>query len=134
MATMTEHPTIKRFRQARGQESDSNHHGVLDASWLRRLCLDAGADDAGFVEMGRPEIADQRDDILAVFPEGRTLVSIVCRMNRENIRSTARSVANLEFHHAGGEVVNFVWALLRRKIRLKGSPRLLLAFGRCFPS
>lgn len=24
------------------------------------------------------------------------------------------------------------WALLRRKIRLKGSPRLLLAFGRCF--
>jgi hypothetical protein len=26
------------------------------------------------------------------------------------------------------------WALLRRRIRLKGSPRLLLAFGRCFPS
>ena len=25
------------------------------------------------------------------------------------------------------------FALLRRKIRLKGSPRLLLAFGRCFP-
>ena len=29
---------------------------------------------------------------------------------------------------------NLVWALLRRKIRIKGSPRLLLAFGRCFPS
>jgi hypothetical protein len=29
---------------------------------------------------------------------------------------------------------NLVWALLRGKIRLKGSPRLLLAFGRCFPS
>ena len=29
---------------------------------------------------------------------------------------------------------NFVWALLRRKIRIKGSPRLLLAFGKCFPS
>jgi len=29
---------------------------------------------------------------------------------------------------------NLVWALLRRKIRLKGSPRLLLAFGKCFPS
>lgn len=25
------------------------------------------------------------------------------------------------------------WALLRRKIRLRGDPRLLLAFGRCFP-
>src|SRR5215467_4949702 len=29
---------------------------------------------------------------------------------------------------------NLVWALLRRKIRIQGSPRLLLAFGKCFPS
>ena len=29
---------------------------------------------------------------------------------------------------------NLVWALLRRKIRVKGSPKLLLAFGKCFPS
>jgi putative sterol carrier protein len=29
---------------------------------------------------------------------------------------------------------NLVWALIRRKIRLKGSRRLLLAFGKCFPS
>ncbi len=27
-----------------------------------------------------------------------------------------------------------VWALHRRKIQIQGSPRLLLAFGRCFPS
>ena len=29
---------------------------------------------------------------------------------------------------------NLAWALLRRKIRMKGSPRLLIAFGKCFPS
>src|SRR2546423_17584 len=29
---------------------------------------------------------------------------------------------------------NLVWALVRRKIRIQGSPKLLLAFGRCFPS
>jgi alkyl sulfatase BDS1-like metallo-beta-lactamase superfamily hydrolase len=29
---------------------------------------------------------------------------------------------------------SLVWALLRRKIRVHGSPRLLLAFARCFPS
>ena len=29
---------------------------------------------------------------------------------------------------------SLVWALLRRKIRVGGSPKLLLAFGRCFPS
>ena len=29
---------------------------------------------------------------------------------------------------------NLLWALLRRQIRFKGSPRLLLTFGKCFPS
>jgi len=29
---------------------------------------------------------------------------------------------------------SLVWALVRRTIRLKGSPRLLRAFGQCFPS
>jgi NAD-dependent dihydropyrimidine dehydrogenase PreA subunit len=29
---------------------------------------------------------------------------------------------------------SLLWALLRRKIRIKGSPRLLVAFGKCFPS
>jgi ferredoxin/putative sterol carrier protein len=29
---------------------------------------------------------------------------------------------------------SLVWALLRRKIRIKGSPLLLVAFGKCFPS
>jgi putative sterol carrier protein len=29
---------------------------------------------------------------------------------------------------------SLLWSLLRRKIRIKGSPKLLMAFGRCFPS
>jgi SCP-2 sterol transfer family len=29
---------------------------------------------------------------------------------------------------------SLIWALLRGKVRLKGSPRLLMAFGKCFPS
>jgi len=29
---------------------------------------------------------------------------------------------------------NLAWAMLRGRIRLRGSPRLLLAFARCFPS
>ena len=78
---------------------------VLDAETLRQRCLDAGADDVGFVAIERPELDDQRDDILSVFPSARTLISLVCRMNREPIRSPARSIANLEFHHAG-DVVN----------------------------
>ena len=29
---------------------------------------------------------------------------------------------------------SLLWALLRRRIRIQGSPRLLVAFGKCFPS
>jgi NAD-dependent dihydropyrimidine dehydrogenase PreA subunit len=76
----------------------------LESSWLREVCLNAGADDVGFVEVDRPEIADQRRNILEVFPDAKTLVSIALRMNREPIRAPARSVANVEFHHTSHEV------------------------------
>src|SRR5207248_10159031 len=29
---------------------------------------------------------------------------------------------------------SLLWALLRRRVRIKGSPKLLVAFGKCFPS
>ncbi len=76
----------------------------MDSDWLKQLGRDCGADDAGLVEIGRPALDDQRDDILRFFPRARTLLALVCRMNREPIRSPARSVANAEFHHAGEEV------------------------------
>lgn len=103
MVQLDDHPTVKRF-----YETNNGHPKLaattLDAEWLRKLCLGAGANDVGFVEIDRPDIADQRNEILAVFPHTKTLLSFVCGMNRENIRSPARSVANLEFHHTGDHV------------------------------
>ena len=58
----------------------------------------------GFVEIGRPALDDQREDILKAFPHTKTLISFVVRMNREAIRTPARSVSNTEFHHSGDEV------------------------------
>ena len=95
------HPTVIRFRQRPATEPSSP--APLEHDWLRQLCLTAGAEDVGFVELSRPDIADQRADILASFPRAQTLVSLVCRMNRENIRTPARSIANLEFHHTNDE-------------------------------
>ncbi len=97
MAKLDEHPTVIRHRQSPAQVPPK----VVDAEWLRGVCLEAGADDVGFVSIGRPELDDQREDILRLFPWTKGLVSIVCKMNREPIRSPARSVANLEFHHTG---------------------------------
>ncbi|MFV1967274.1 MAG: hypothetical protein ACC628_17740, partial [Pirellulaceae bacterium] len=62
------------------------------------------ADGVGFVPIDRYELDDQRQEILKAFPRTKTLISIVVRMNREPLRTPARSVANLEFHHAGDEV------------------------------
>src|SRR5207244_8203167 len=100
---LEDHPTVQRIR-LKTVPSVPPEKESLDAAWLKQRVLDAGADDVGFVEIGRPELDDQRDDILKAFPRTRTLISFVVRMNREAIRTPARSVANTEFHHAGDEV------------------------------
>jgi len=100
---LTEHPTIKRLRE-RDRTMHAKEPQPLDSARLRQLCLHAGADDVGLVEIGRPELDDQRDDILRAVAGTKTLMSFVVRMNREPIRAPARSVANLEFHHTGDQV------------------------------
>lgn len=104
MASLTDHPTVRLFQDKTPVVRSAAGPMKLDAGRLRRICRKAGADDVGFVEIERPAIADQRDDIRAYFPHTKTLISFVCRMNRGPIRSPARSVANLEFHHTGDHV------------------------------
>jgi ferredoxin len=104
MVQLREHPTVKQFYEIGASRPASTSVPRLDEERLRRICRKAGADDVGFVEIDRPEIGDQRDDILACFPHTKTLISFVCRLTREPIRSPARSVANLEFHHTGDHV------------------------------
>jgi ferredoxin len=101
---LTDHPTVKAFHARAATESAPAAPTKLDAGGLRQLCLEAGADDVGLVELGRDALDEQREDILHYFPPTKTLISFVCRMNREPVRSLARSVANLEFHHAGERV------------------------------
>jgi Fe-S-cluster-containing hydrogenase component 2 len=100
---LEEHPTVQRIRLKTAPPVPLKKES-LDAPWLKQLVLDAGADDVGFVEIGRPALEDQREDILKAFPHTKTLISFVVRMNREAIRTPARSVSNLEFHHSGDEV------------------------------
>ncbi|CRK61401.1 Iron-sulfur cluster-binding protein [Alloactinosynnema sp. L-07] len=79
--------------------------GPIDAAWLRELCLAAGADDVAAVSLDHPDLAGERPHVLAALPSTKTLVSLVVRMNRENVRTPARSVANQEFHRSG-EIAN----------------------------
>src|SRR5438874_8744102 len=121
---LKEHPTIAAIR-ARQTELPKISE-LLDAAWLRQLCLDAGADDVGFVEVDCPALAGERPHIQRAFPHTRSLISFVLRMNRDNVRNPARSVANSEFHHTGDEVNNvarrITAALERAGIRAVNPP------------
>jgi ferredoxin len=98
-----QHPSIKKFRE---RSSTSLNQGpiTLDANELRDVCLQAGADDVGFVEVDRAGLASERSDILSFFPHAKSLISFVVRMNREPIHNPARSVANVEFEQTGHRV------------------------------
>ena len=115
---LAEHPTVVAWREGAKDHAGAAGQSRLDVGWLRDLCLGAGADDVGFVEIDRPEIADQRTEILSLFPPTKTLVSLVFRMNREPIRSPARSVSNLEFHRTsdqGNEATHAIVAALEAR-------------------
>lgn len=115
VANIDAHPTVMRVRESVAATSVP----PLSADELRQLCLDCGADDAGLVSLDRPELDTQRDDILHYAPWSRSLLAFVCRMNREPIRSPARSVANLEFHHTGDHV-NDVAREIVRELEARG--------------
>ncbi len=112
------HPTVIRFHEREASRPAAPQQGgALDAGWLRRVCLEAGAEDVGFVAIDRPELDGQRADILVAYPPTQALISFACRMNRAPIRSPARSVANLEFRRVDGDtdaVAHRIVALLER--------------------
>jgi hypothetical protein len=163
---LADHPTVKGFYANAATTPSPAAPPKLDADWLRQLCGNCGADDLGLVEIGRPALDDRRDDILRFFPATKTLLSFVCRMNREPVRGTFTlsgdenqeatvvirdKTVRVSEGHVGSASLrvtadsrwwlgflanerNLLWGLLRRRLRLKGSPKLLLAFGKCFPS
>jgi ferredoxin len=104
MLKLEDHRTVINYYQKLKIDDKPTTWSQLDAKWLRELCLEAGADDIGFVGIDREEIVLEREDVLSYFPRTKTLISFACRMNRDPIRSPGRSVANLEFHHTGDKV------------------------------
>src|SRR5262245_5978785 len=105
------HPTVRRHLATRGLPREPR---PLDADRLRSLARECGADDVGLVAIGRPELDDQREEILSRYPWAKTLLSFVRRMSREPVRSPARSIANLEFHHKGEEVNEIALRIVER--------------------
>ena len=97
---LADHPTVRKVKAR-----TAGRPGVIDADWLREVCLAAGADDVAFASVANPDLASEREHVDAALPGAKSYISLVVRMNRDNVRSTARSVANQEFHRSG-EIIN----------------------------
>jgi NAD-dependent dihydropyrimidine dehydrogenase PreA subunit len=71
----------------------------------------------------------------------RTLATVEIRNKTLTVRDGHVGAANLKVVADAATWIAFLakersmpWALITRRIKLRGSPRLLIAFGRCFPS
>lgn len=98
LADTNDHPSIKRYKERMASAASQATASKLSAVQLREMCLELGADDVGFVEIEHPKLAEQKADILNVFPWTKSLICIAGRINKENLRSPARSIASLEMH------------------------------------
>jgi NAD-dependent dihydropyrimidine dehydrogenase PreA subunit len=125
MPELNDHLTVRRYLERKSSSTNANVQ-KLNARELRGICLELGMDDVGFVEIGRPSLADQREDIMKVFPWTKTLVSFVGRINRENLRSPARSIASLELRQVEDRMTSaahkLVAALERKGVRAASPP------------
>ncbi len=100
--------TIQMTSSHMGREN-----GIFSAETIRKICIDAGADDVGLVDLDRESMQKEREGIQYVYPLTRTVISIVAANNRENIQSLARYVANAEFQHTGDRISDVSRKILR---------------------
>ena len=78
---------------------------------LQKICLEEGADDAGFVEIERKELGSVKEEALGLYYKTKTIISFCIRTNPENIQSPSRSLASEEFHKTYADL-----SIIARKI------------------
>lgn len=100
------------------QNDKAQGTSIYAAEAVKKICLEAGADDVGLVDMARESIEKERDGMLYIYPLTRSIISVIVINNRENIQSPARYVANEEFHHTGDKISSVSREILRRLNRL----------------
>ncbi len=92
---LKDHPTVKWFHENENKLPVLQH--PFDRNALEKIVFDAGADDFGVVGIDHPDLANEKKEILSLYPKTRSLVSIVLKLNPENVRCISRDVSDLEF-------------------------------------
>ncbi len=92
-----DHPDIKWFNEHSDNARQPLTNNKIEYSQLKDLASKAGADDCGIADINCPELAEEKKDILSIYPETRGLLSVVINLNRENVRCVSRAISDLEF-------------------------------------
>ncbi len=100
---LQDHPTVKRYFEKKSSTKTIEPEERIDSDWVRQVVLDAGADDVGLASIDNPVLAEYRSKFLTVFPEAKTCISVMCRMNPENVRNPLRQQYELEYHNMFAE-------------------------------
>jgi epoxyqueuosine reductase QueG len=100
----------------------------MDAEILRHVGIKAGADDIGFVGIHRPEIAGQRSAVLTLFPETRTVVCFLCRLDRHRHPMDGSHAANWVFQETAHRV-DSVAATINTALHDRGIATVIPAFA-----
>jgi NAD-dependent dihydropyrimidine dehydrogenase PreA subunit len=110
--SIEEHPTVLALQKKKPSLTVKSEQ-VHPSNLIREKLLELGAADVGFVEIERESLAQHRESILGTFPETKSIISFVVRMNRESVRNPARSLANSAFHHANVDATAIGLSLTR---------------------
>lgn len=94
--------------------SESTLQSQISSDILRKICLDEGVDDVGFVEIERRALGSVKEEVLTLYPKTKTIISICISTNPENVQGTSRSLANEEFHKTYDELSIHARKIVRR--------------------
>jgi epoxyqueuosine reductase QueG/putative sterol carrier protein len=93
---------------------------IISTDLILKICLEAGADDAGFVEINREALSMERENILRVYPKTKSIISIIRSLNRENVQSPARYLAAEEFKNTRIPEISRVIVRRLNELGIKG--------------
>ena len=126
--TLADHPTVRWYRKTVPTLKKQPGTSSVAADRIRHLARMAGADDCGVAHINTPELAEEKQGILSIYPDTQTVISIVTRLNRENVRCVSRDVSDHEFR-SGFDRSNHTASQLSVALVEEGIPALSPSAG-----
>ena len=117
--SMKNHPTVKWFNENSDKKSTGIKITDVDYKTLKDMAVSAGADDCGIADIYSAALEDEKNEILSIYPETKAVISIVIKLNRENVQCVSRSVSDHEFLQ-GFDTTNSVGRKLTASLKTLG--------------